>query len=208
MILDGRINCCNRVIAQTGRAYECLLELGAPKDKIQKLGFIHPFEKENHHKPEALICTNSDKIEHCEELVKRLPGMHFHIAALTWMSPTLFALQQYDNVSLYPGAELPVLDDLFMKCDYYFDINYRAEIVSAVYKAFIHNQLIFAFHETVHNREYVADAHTYLAAEFDRMVLDVQKVMADRNVMRQYLETQQEYALAENRETYAKMLRI
>lgn len=208
LILDGKIIRCNRVIVQTRSAYNRLLELGVPEDRIQKLGFIYSFEKENKHRPEALICTNSDRIEHCETLIKMLPQMHFHIAALTWMSPRLFALDQYDNVSLYPGAEPPGLDKLFFKCDYYFDINYQAEIVSAVYRAFSYNQLIFAFQETVHNREYVADVHTYSVDEFNRMVRDVQEIMVDRNVMKQHLERQQKYAFAENKGKYAKLLGI
>lgn len=206
LILDGRIGRCDKIVVQTRRAYNRLLELGMPEGRVQKLGFIYPYEKENKHQPEALICTNSDRIEHCEALIHRLPQMHFHIAALTLMSPALLALGQYDNVSLYPVAEQSVIDELFMKCDYYFDMNHYEEIVSAVYRAFMHNQLIFAFQETVHNRDYAADIHIYPIAEFEKMVLDVQEIMADRNVMEQHLEKQQEYALAENKETYAEVL--
>ena len=73
--------------------------------------------KENTHKPEALICTNSDKIEHCEELIRRIPRMHFHIAAFTAMSPKLMSMEKYHNVSLYPGIGLDGLNTLFEKCD-------------------------------------------------------------------------------------------
>ncbi len=208
LILEGRACRCNKVVVQTRNAYRRLLELGVGEDKIQRLGFIYPFKKENGHQPEALICTNSDKIEHCEELIKRLPGMHFHIAALTWMSPTLFELGRYDNVDLYPGIEPLALEELFAKCDYYFDINYYAEIVSAVFEAFLHNQLIFAFQETIHNREYVADVFTYPVAEFEKMVSDVQTAMTDKTSMDKYLEKQQDFAFAENKETYIKVLGI
>lgn len=206
LVLDGKIGRCNKVVVQTRRAYNRLLELGVQENKMQKLGFIYSYEKENGHQSEALICTNADKIEHCEALIKRLPQMHFHIAALTGMSSVLFALGEYDNVSLYPGVRQSVLDELFMKCDYYFDINHYNEIVSAVYRAFLHNHLIFAFEETAHNREFVADEHIYSVSEFDRMVFDVQRIMADGNVMQQHLEKQQRHALAETKETYMKML--
>ena len=65
-----------------------------------------------------------------------MPKLHFHIAAQTLMSQKLLNLEQYENVSLYQGASTFVLDELFKKCDYYFDINHRGEIVSAVYRAF------------------------------------------------------------------------
>lgn len=208
LVLDGKIGRCNKVVVQTRRAYNRLLELGIQENKIQKLGFIYPYVKENGYQPEALICTNADKIEHCEALIKMFPRMHFHIAALMGMSSVLFALEQYDNVSLYPGVRQSVLDELFMKCDYYFDINHYSEMASAVYRAFLHNHLIFAFKETVHNREFVADEHIYSVSEFDRMVLDVQKIMADGNVMQQHLEKQQKHALAETKETYMEKIGI
>lgn len=208
VILDGGINYYSKIIVQRRSAYNRLTELGLAESKVQKLGFIHSFEKENRHQPDALICTNSDQVEHCEALIKALPQMHFHIAALTWMSPALFALEQYDNVSLHPGAEPSVMAELFMKCDYYFDINYFNEIVSAVYRAFLHNQLIFAFQETVHNRDYVADLHTYPISEFDNMVLKIQEIMADKTVMMQHLEEQHKWALAGDKDTYQDVLGI
>ncbi len=208
LILDGRACRCDRIMVQTRKSYNRLLELGVPKDRIQKLGYIYAFEKENGYQPEALICTNSDRIEHCEELIRRLPEMHFHIAALTWMSPVLFALDRYDNVSLYPGAELPLIETLFKKCDYYFDINHWNEIVSAVYRAFLHNHLIFAFQETVHDQKFVAEDYIYLAAEFERMAEDVKKTMADKSVMKWHLEKQREHALAENKAVYAELLDV
>lgn len=208
LILEGRALRCDNIIVQGRREYDQLLELGVQESRIRRLGFLYPFEKENRHRPKALICTNSDRIEHVEELIKMLPQMHFHIAALTWMSQKLFALEQYDNVSLYPGAEMPVLDELFAKCDYYFDINHRAEIINAVYRAFLNNQLIFAFQETVHNREFVADMHIYPAAEFERMAADVKETMLTEAVMESELEKQRKYALAEDKETYRKLLKI
>lgn len=208
LIINEETGCRYRIMAQTRTAYDRLVELGMPIGKVQRLGFLYSYEKENSHKPEALICTNSDRIEHCEELIQRLPQMHFHIAAVTGMSPLLFALKKYDNVSLYPGAEQSVLMELFAKCDYYFDINHYEEIVSAVFRAFMNNQLIFAFEETAHNREYVACEHIYPADEFERMLADAQAVMVNENTMKEHLGRQHEWALAETRESYKDMLDI
>ena len=132
--------------------------------------------------------------------------MHFHIAALTWMSQKLFDLGQYSNVSLYPGAQKEIQEELFKKCDYYFDINHRNEIIDAVYQAFLHNHLIFAFQETVHNREYVADAQIYSVEDFGSMVTDIHSVMEQEHLMQKCLESQHKHAMAESGQAYRDLL--
>lgn len=201
MILNGQAARTGKILVQRRDTYNRLLELGADPGMVQKMGYVYDFKKENYHRPHALICTNTDNIEYCEEFIRRFPGMHFHIAAVTLMSPKLMDLEKYDNVSLYPGVPAGKLDELFQLCDYYFDINHWTEIVSAVYRAFLHNQLIFAFEETVHNRTYVADEHVYPIAEYDRMVSDVRKIMVDKECMEKHLELQRRYAMVEDEET-------
>ena len=132
--------------------------------------------------------------------------MHFHIAAVTLMSPKLMALETYGNVSLYPCVQKPILDELFLSCDYYFDINHWTEIVSAVYQAFLHNQLIFAFEETIHNREYVAEAHIYPVAEYAKMAADVREMMENGENMDRHLKMQLAEAMAEDRDAYMQVL--
>lgn len=195
-----------KIVVQKRSSYEKLLSLGVDSKIVKPLGFIYPFRKENGHKPEALICTNSDNIEHCRELIMAFPQMHFHIAAITTMSSRLMELEAYENVSLYPGATEDIQKELFQKCDFYFDINHQSEIISAVYQAFLHNHLIFAFQETLHNREYVAQEQIYPVAEFERMVSDISAVLEDEKVMGRRLEKQREYAMAETKETYVEML--
>lgn len=205
-ILYGSGRSMDKVVIQKRRPYDKLLELGANEKKVYKLGFIYPFEKENQYRTEALICTDSDKIEHCQEMIEAFPQMHFHIAAITVMSPKLLELDTYDNVSLYPAVKAHVLKELFMKCDYYFDINYYAEVNLAVHKAFIHNQLIFVFRETVHNQEDVAEEHIYPIAEFEKMRIDIKKIMGDEKIMKEHLQKQQRAALAENVNSYKEIL--
>ncbi|MDE7043717.1 MAG: accessory Sec system glycosylation chaperone GtfB, partial [Acetatifactor sp.] len=139
------------------------------------------------------------------ELIRALPQMHFHIAALTEMSSKLTGLGSYDNVSLYPGVKMDILDGLFAKCDYYFDINHEVEIVSAVRRAFLNNQLIFAFGETVHNRDYVAEEHIYPVNEFKKMVSDISLALADEAVLEDGLKKQRDAELAETAERYAEL---
>lgn len=206
VIFNGEASRTATVVVQNRASYDKLIALGAKKEMVKKLGFIYPFTKENKHQPEALICTNSDNLEHGEEIIKALPKMHFHIAALTEMSSKLTGLGNYDNVSLYPGVKPGILDELFVKCDYYFDINHESEIVSAVRKAFLHNHLIFAFKETLHNGDYVAGEHIYPAGEMDRMIADVENVMVDVKVLKKDLQKQKKAAMSETVKSYQNLL--
>lgn len=207
IILNGQASRTETIMVQKRESYDKLIALGANANMLHKLGFLYSFEKDNKHKPEALICTNSDRIEHCEKIVKALPKVHFHIAALTEMSSRLMQMDNYENVRLYPNVKQTVLDDLFTECDFYFDINYEGEIVSAVRRAFLHNQLIFAFEETVHSRNYIAEAHIYPADAVDRLIADVRKAVKDEQVLERRLKKQREAAMEETAERYAGICR-
>ena len=67
------------------------------------LGMIYPHARGNKLRPEAVILTNSDQIEHLQEIVEALPNINFHIAAITEMSAKLLAFDKYNNVHLYPN---------------------------------------------------------------------------------------------------------
>lgn len=205
VILNGGAARTGQIMVQKRHAYDRLLALGARADMVHKLGFLYPFQKENGHCPKALICTNSDHMEQCRELVEALPQMHVFIAALTEMSPKLLAMEEYENVSLYPNVKTDRLAGLFLECDYYFDINYEAEIVSAVRRAFLHNQLIFAFRETLHNADFVADAHIYEAKDAKRMFDAVREVLEDEKKLKQCLVRQRQAAFAEEAGAYKSL---
>ena len=104
MILSGQSKRTKSIYVQKRESYDRLIQLGASKDVLKPLGFIYEFSRKNTYQNEALICTNSDRIEKDEELIKALPNMRFHIAAITEMSSKLMRLSQYENVTLYPGA--------------------------------------------------------------------------------------------------------
>ena len=194
VILRNHANRITEIIVQKRESYDKLLALGADKAMVHKLGYIYSFKRENHHRSTALICTNSDCIEHDREMIEMLPEMQFHIAALTNMSHKLMSLASYNNVILYPNVQTNILDDLFEVCDYYLDINYEAEIVSAVRRAFFCNQLIFAFQKTVHNREFVADEHIYLVENFEKMVITIKEMLTNKNLLDYHLERQHKAA--------------
>ena len=201
-ILKGISRRTAKVMVQRQDSYEKLLALGAPAKIIHPLGFIYPFEKENAGKPEALICTNSDNIAELERIVTALPEVHFSIAALTEMSSKLMGMDKYSNVSLYPGVKMPVLDELFDRTDFYLDINHESEIVSAVQQAFLHNHLIFAFRETLHNATYVAKEHIFGVEQAEELIKAIKAAMGNTEHLKAGLEKQREAAMLETKETY------
>ena len=205
IILDGKATRTGKIMVQNKASYEKFVELGVSTDYIQSLGYIYPFKKENAYKPEALICTNSDRIAHCQKIVEALPEVHFYIVALTEMSSKLMSMDNYENVSLYPGVKMGILEELFEKCDYYLDINHEAEIVSAVQKAFLYNHAIVAFNETAHNRYYVAQEHIYAMDNVDQMIAYLKTMVADEAATKAHIEKQHAWAMLESLETYANI---
>ena len=206
LIFNGEASRTVTVIVQKEKSYAKLLAHGARKDMLHKLGFLYPFAKENTHKPQALICTNSDHIEHCREIAESLPQMHFHIVSLTEMSSKLTGMDACSNISLYPGVKPAVLEELFSACDYYFDINHGPEIVSAVRKAFLHNHLIFAFRETAHNTDFVAEGHIFPAAGWQKLCKAAQEAMDTPQVLEEMLQSQTQAGLLESVESYRKLI--
>lgn len=201
-ILNGVASRTTKIMVQNKKAFEKLLALGASPEKLYSLGYIYPFKKQNKHRSKALICTNSDRIAECEKIVQALPEMHFNITAITEMSSKLMDMDKYDNVSLYPGIKMSVLEELFESCDFYFDINYEGEIVSAVQKAFLHNHLIVAFKETMHNAAYVASEHIYTISDVDKMVSDVKMMLLNDELLDQHIVLQHQAAQLESKEAY------
>ena len=202
LILNGTSTRTANIMVQSEEAYRKLLALGASAEKVKKLGYIYPFAKENQGRKEVLICTNSDNIAQLNKIVEALPELHFSIAAITEMSSKLMSMDKYSNVSLYPGVKMKVLDELFMKADFYLDINHESEIVSAVEKAFLHNQLIFAFKETIHNASYVANEHIYTEDRANELVLSIKAIMGNTALLKEHLEKQKKEAMQETAETY------
>lgn len=194
------------IYVQKRGVYEKLIELGASKDIVKKLGYVYSFERDNRGNPEVLICTNSDQVEKLAELVTSLPGLHFHVAALTEMSQKLQDFEKYENVSLYPGAKPAMLDKLFDKCDFYFDVNHESEIVDAVHRAFLNNMLIFGFSECLHNRSYIAQKHIYASVQVDTMIADVKWAMASVEKREEFLAAQRADALAVRREVFSEAI--
>ena len=206
LILDGDATRTGQIMVQKRHAYDKLIELGADEQIVKRFGYVYPYQKEHTNTPTALICTNSDQIEKLKELVEGLPEMKFNIAALTEMSSKLMDFASYDNVQLYPGVKETVLDELFEECDYYFDVNRHNEIVNAVSEAFLFNQIIFAFSQTVHNRDVIADEHIFDLSECSKMIFMVKQCLRDDEVADLHLRLQHRAALEETEENVHSLL--
>lgn len=206
LILQGGLGSSAQIMVQKNQAYDKLTALGVPGDRMHRLGYVYSFRKENRHKPEAFICTDSDRLVCFEELVKGLPQMHFHIAALTMMSPKLMDMGRYENVSLYPLIWAKEIEEFFEKCDFYFDINYGAEVFASVRQAFLHNNLIFTFDRTAHNREFVAKEHIYAEDGVMRMISDLRDIMASDAALEKHLQVQRAEAGCETVQSYRKLV--
>lgn len=195
-----------KILVQKSAAYEKLIELGASPNIVKKLGNVYKFKKDNMGSNNVLVCTNSDQIVHLKDLVEELPQMHFHIAALTEMSSQLMSMDEYENVSLYKGAKPATLDSLFMKCDFYLDINKYDEIVDAVSTAFLHNQLIIAFEETLHNGNYVCESNIYGSKDWKALAEVLVNAYEDEALRSRLMAEQRRSALSENGMSFEEKL--
>lgn len=202
IILRGESKRTGRILVQKRASYEKLMQLGADPAVVHQLGYVYPFARENRHGKNVLICTNSENVAHCHKIVKALPELHFHIAAITEMSAKLLSVGTYENVTMYPGVKMRMLDRLFEECDFYLDINHEGEIVSAVSRAFLQNQLILGFRETLHNKDYIAEEHIYSEVEPEKLIGELHRLAVDGEALEQELAKQHEAALAENTESY------
>lgn len=203
MIFSGKSDRVKKIYVQKQGSYEKLLRLGAPAEYMERLGFVYPFVRQNSCQNEALICTNSDRIEQCEELIQALPQMRFHIAAITEMSSKLLDLSRYKNVETYPNVKMARLRELFEQCDYYLDINHESEIVSAVKQAFLNNQLIVGFEGTLHNRTLLSDNHIF--SNYKEMSAFLNKLMGHKEKIKEQLALQKQAAVSEEAAAYAAL---
>ncbi len=139
-----------------------------PKDSkldFMYLGMIYPHPRANQLRSQALILTNSDRIDQLETLVKLMPNVTINIAAVTEMSGKLLAFGDNDNVEVYPQVSHAKVLELISNCDIYLDINRENEILDAVRGAFEQNMLILGFKETLHEPQFVARQNVYDSTE-------------------------------------------
>ena len=201
-ILNGNARRAKKIYVQRHESYQKLMELGASPEMVKELGYVYNFTRENEHRPNALIITNSDNIEKLTEIVEAVPNMHFYIAAITEMSSKLMSMDRYKNVSLFPGVKKNVVNILFDKCDLYVDINHEGEVLDAVNRAFLNKMLIIGFDSTVHNKNYVAPTNIFEVGQYGGMIAALNAIIDNPELIDMALKQQMEYALAEDADKY------
>lgn len=158
LLLDKE-HCQTSVIIPDKQEYERIISHIEANyiDSIQSAGYLYNYQRNNKYTKRILNLTNSDDIPYIEELIKLHPEFEFHIGAITEMSSKLLNLEQYSNVVLYPTVTPKIVDRLFKKCDIYLDVNHGGEILNALERAMLNNQLILGYKETIHRPSFVAD---------------------------------------------------
>ena len=195
MILEGRCH-TGEIYVQDKKSAAKLLELGAEPGYIFSCGFAYDFCRTNAASDNVLICTNSDQIEGLDAILDAQPEMCFHICAVTEMSPKLMAEGARRNVHLHPVCTAAEFDSLFARCDWYLDINRGSEIVDALRRAFLANQLILGFADTLHRPGFVDPGHVFQDAE--RLAEEISVIRSSAGAMSSHIARQHAAAAAES----------
>lgn len=173
------------------------------------LGMIFPNKRQNQGRARALIATNSDQLEQIVPLVRALPQVHFNVMALTAMSPRLMALQDYHNVNLYPNVTNAQAHCLWRTADFYLDINYGDEILSADREAFEQNMLILGFNSTLHNPQLADPDNVFPKEEVNSLANRLCLALVDSSRFKRLIKAQREYAgvasVADYREMFKRL---
>lgn len=162
----------------------------------QYLGMIYPHPRGNELRPNALVFTNTDQVAQLETLVKLMPNIQFHIAAITEMSSKLLLIAEQPNVHLHPGAVSSEIKKLAAECDVYLDINYGNEILDAVRGTFEQNMLILGFRDTLHNAKFISPSNIFANSEegAKSMACKVMRVLESPQWMKGEIDQQRKYA--------------
>lgn len=102
---------------------------------------------------EAMILTNTDRLEGIEKCMEEFNDIHFSIAANTRMSDKLNVYsEKYENVSLYPCVTDNDRVSLMKAADFYLDITHGPEVYDSVAHAARTKSIILAYDKTARNR--------------------------------------------------------
>lgn len=207
LLLEGKGR-QTRVLVQDKATYDKIAAIlpDEQKDRVAYLGYLYPFATKKQDHKQALILTNSDQLEGINDLVSQLPDLHFHIGAITEMSSKLTALGQHSNVSLYPNIAMKRVRELYARCGLYLDINHQGEILSAVRTAFEHQQLILAFEQTAHNRQYTADNLVFSSGNIAELVSLLTELAKDSTPVQDLLDQQKAKANLETASRYQLLI--
>ncbi|MBL7573910.1 accessory Sec system glycosylation chaperone GtfB [Staphylococcus saccharolyticus] len=162
--------------------------------KIEHIGYVYDFVKSNHCKNEVLILTNSDDIPHIDEIAIDNQKMSFHIASKTEMSTKLMQLGKVQNINLYPKMSEENVLDLCQKCDIYLDVNKGKEIFEGVQLAFMHQLILFAYEETIHNKQLINRENTFKIEQYKELSKVLEEMSENQTLFSNQLNVQLQHA--------------
>lgn len=97
------------------------------------------------------IFTDSCELEQIERLLIEFPQVHFSILAHTSFASSVIDLQQFSNVSVYPGFIPFTFDEVLKNLDFYLDINHGNQIADIISKVRALGKPIYSFDVTNHD---------------------------------------------------------
>lgn len=206
VILEQKETRTGLICVQKREAYKRLIALGAEKERLRLLGYVYQKKGFAARKKQALVLTNSDQVEKMEEIAAALPDVVFYIGALTEMSTKLMALRKYKNVRLMPGINADTAQEILEESMFYLDINHQAEILDAVYQAYLCDLLILGFRKTMHNAAFVDPSNFYEIEDTAALIEKIRRTLEDPAFLEKECIAQNEAALAESAANYRALL--
>ena len=82
------------------------------------------------------------------------------------------------------------------------DINHEGEIVEATRTAFIHNQLILGFRETLHGAEYMSAENIFKIDNYMELIRKLKDMLGDKKLLEAAVISQQKAGLTASKEDY------
>ena len=143
---------------------------------VDKFGQYDPNQvRKQTYRGELFTFTNSQDLEHLEELVQKLTDYHFNIAAWTDMGWDLKVLMKYPNVNLYPYVIGKRLDNIFEKMTAYLDINQGNKETDIIKRVEDNNLPILAFESTANKDSNYPNYKIVGDDQIDEMVAQIKK---------------------------------
>ncbi|GGI64148.1 SP_1767 family glycosyltransferase [Limosilactobacillus caviae] len=140
------------------------------KSKIKSLSF----------NGEAFVFTNMAEVQSIEQLIKKLPNVHFNIAAYTNMAFLLLKLTQYDNVTLYPNILGKTLTELINQANVYLDINYNPKANEVIDRVMDRKIPMVAFDRTKSQELNYDNYHVFHDGQIDEMAAAISDAIKNK----------------------------
>ena len=189
-LVNGTSKRLCHAIVQNHKSYEKMVNIYGEADWFSYLGYILPDSDNKQKNNKVLIVTNSDSIEHIDDIVDRLSSFEFTICSITTMSEKLLALNSFQNVQLLPTVSFEDITNLRKECLFYLDINHFGEVYNSLYDAILNDQIVMSFTNTVHNNNLVLDDMIFQADDWSLMCDKIKTLSVEKKSLMKYKQMQ------------------